>query len=135
MRKLLLDTNAYSAFKSGNQEVLSIIQHTDILYINPIILGELMAGFAHGKFYEKNMLELKQFLDNSRVQVCYIDEVTPTYYATIYASLKKKGKPIPTNDLWIAASALQYGCKLCSFDQHFSLIDNLVVAISLANFL
>jgi predicted nucleic acid-binding protein len=131
----MLDTNAYIAFKQGNADVLAILQHADEIGLSAIVLGELVAGFAAGTKTNQNLQELNVFIENPRVVVYEINHDTAAYYAKIYAGLRKKGKPIPTNDLWIAASVLQRGCKLCSFDSHFSLIDNLMIANSLTEFL
>ena len=127
MKKVLLDTNAYAAFKNGHEDVIAILQQADIIGINSIVLGELTAVFMVGTKYKKNLAELNEFLESPRINIFSINKETVGFYAIIYASLRKKGKPIPTNDLWIAASALQQGCKLCSFDKHFSTIENLVV--------
>ncbi len=135
MRKILLDTNAYTAFKRGQKDVLAILQHADMIGINTIVLGELAAGFLSGSKYKKNLEELNEFLDSPRVTIFSIDEETVAFYAKVYATLRKKGKPIPTNDLWIAATTLQHGCKLCTFDGHFQIIENLVIAITLPPFI
>lgn len=135
MKRILLDTNAYAAFKQGNTDVVTILQYAEVVGLNPIVLGELIAGFTVGSQTKENLSELNEFLNMSRITVFPIDETTATFYARIYAILRKKGKPIPTNDLWIAATALQQGCKLCSFDKHFNAIDNLLLAVTLAEFL
>ena len=135
MRRVLVDTNAYTAFKTGESEIIAILQHADVIGISTIVLGELLAGFAIGSKSKKNLTELNEFLRTPRINIFSVDETTTNYYAEIYATLCRKGKPIPTNDLWIAATALQQGCKLCSYDKHFSYIDNLIVATELAGFL
>ena len=127
MRKILLDTNAYTAFKVGNQDILAILQHVDIVGISVVVLAELTTGFLAGSKYEKNIAELNAFLDSPRLRIFSLDESTVAFYAKIYITLRQKGTPIPTNDLWIAATALQHGCKLCSFDKHFQAIENLIV--------
>lgn len=127
MKKVLLDTNAYVAFKNGQQDIVTILQYADMIGINTIVLGELTAGFLVGSKYKKNLTELNEFLASSRINIFSVDEATVAFYAKIYATLRQKGKPIPTNDLWIAATALQQGCKLCTFDKHFQTVENLVV--------
>ncbi|MEE9452452.1 MAG: type II toxin-antitoxin system VapC family toxin [Gammaproteobacteria bacterium] len=127
MKQIILDTNGYAAFKHGNPEIIAIIQQVDIIGFTPVILGELLAGFAIGTKTKKNQQELNKFLSSSRVYVYPVDENTAIQYAHIYASLRKKGAPIPTNDMWIGASALQHGCALCSFNKHFTVIDNLLI--------
>ncbi|PDW00398.1 type II toxin-antitoxin system VapC family toxin [Candidatus Chloroploca asiatica] len=127
---VMLDTNAYTAFKLGQAEALEIIQRAPVLTLSSIVIGELLAGFAIGSREAQNRAELQQFLASPRVSIRPIDDRTAQYYARIYRILKQKGKPIPTNDMWIAASALQTGCALFSFDGHFQHIDGLVLGTS-----
>ena len=84
-------------------------------------------GFTFGSKIQKNIHELHAFLNNPRVKLFSIDDVTASFYGRVYTTLRNKGKPIPTNDLWIAALTLQHGFKLCSLDAHFSEIENLII--------
>lgn len=133
-RRLLLDTNAYAAFKQGNENVIAILQHADTVGISTIVLGELISGFTVGTRTRENLAELNDFLNMPRVAIFPVDEATAGFYAQVYAGLRRKGKPIPTNDLWIAAQALQQGCKLCSFDRHFQAVDNLLISTTVEEF-
>jgi tRNA(fMet)-specific endonuclease VapC len=71
--------------------------------------------------------ELKQLLNNSRVRLTPVDDGTAEFYAHIYLCLKTQGAPIPTNDLWIASSALQHGLGLISLERHFVHVAGLIV--------
>jgi tRNA(fMet)-specific endonuclease VapC len=124
---ILLDTNAYVAFKQGQPEALDIVQRAAHLALSSTVLGELLAGFAVGSREAKNRAELQQFLESDRVHILLVDEGTAAYYATVYRLLRNKGRPIPTNDMWIAASALQHGYVLFSYDGHFEHVDGLQV--------
>lgn len=135
MRSIVLDTNAYAAFKSGNQDIIDILRHADLIGVSTIVLGELIAGFTFGSKTKKNLHELQTFLNTPRVKILAIDENTASFYGRIYISLRHKGKPISTNDLWISATTLQHGFKLCSFDSHFSIVENLIVVTTLEEFL
>ena len=126
MRPILIDTSAYTAFKRGEASVLEVIQQAENLMLSPIVLGELLGGFDCGSKNKKNRTELQQFLQSSRVKIFPITADTANFYSQIYYSLKNKGKPIPTNDMWIAAQALENGCVLCSYDQHFKAIEGLI---------
>lgn len=130
MRPILIDTNAYVAFKRGDNSVIEIIQCTEIIAISPIVIGELLSGFELGNKTKKNRDELQQFLQSSRVRVFNITPDTASFYSQVYFSLRKKGKPIPSNDLWIAAQSLENGCLLCSYDKHFKMIENLISGTS-----
>lgn len=132
MRPILFDTNAYVALKKGDMAMIEIIQHAEIIAMSPIVLGELLSGFECGSKNKKNREELQNFLHSSRVRLFPITMDTPNFYSHIYASLKTKGNPIPTNDIWIAAQVLENGCALCSYDKHFKAIDALLSGASLA---
>lgn len=135
MKKVLLDTNTYTAFKLGDIEILKILQSADLIGMSVVVLAELISGFSIGTKTNKNYAELNTFLASPRVTIFNSDDNTAHYYAQIYANLRRKGKPIPTNDLWIAACALQHGYKLCSYDKHFQFIDNLIVVSSETEFI
>jgi tRNA(fMet)-specific endonuclease VapC len=125
-RKMILDTSAYSNFLRGNPGIKSILQHVDEIYINPIIIGELLAGFISGKNEIKNRALLQEFISSPRVQIIDIDDETSERYAVIINYLRAKGSPVPTNDLWIAASAMQYGLKVITSDQHYLKIPHII---------
>lgn len=133
--QVLIDTNAYAAFKRGHPPAVEILQCAQTIAINSIVLGELFAGFATGNQEAKNRQELEQFLATPCVLVLSPNLVTADYYATIYKQLKGKGRPIPTNDMWIAATALQHELALFSYDKHFAYIDSLWHGQQLEDFL
>lgn len=126
MRPVLIDTNAYTAFKRGDEAIIEIIQRVDKIVISPIVLGELLGGFDHGSKSKQNRKELYQFLESSRISIHPVTHDTANFYSQVYFSLKRKGQPIPTNDMWIAAQALENGCIVCTYDKHFSAIDGLI---------
>lgn len=128
MRPVLLDTNAYVAFKRGEKNILEIIQYAEALIISPIVLGELLGGFACGNKEKKNREELQTFLNSPRVRIVSINSDTSSFYSHVYFSLREKGKPIPSNDMWIAAQVLEHGCILCTYDSHFQSIDGILIA-------
>lgn len=117
--RMMLDTSAYSAFLKGNPEIKLSIQQADDIFLNSIIIGELLAGFAMGKSEKKNRSILQEFLSSPRVKVVDIDEEASERYAVIIDHLRKQGTPIPTNDIWIAASAMQHGLKVLTTDNHY----------------
>ena len=135
MRPVLLDTNAYTAFMLGVPEVLDVVAHAERLFLNSIVLGELLGGFAAGTREPKNRAELARFLDSPRVELLPVTAHTADSYALVYFGLRRKGQPIPTNDLWIAASALEHGAALLTRDAHFLQIDGLRCGQRLDDFL
>lgn len=126
MRPILLDTNAYTAFKLADKSIVEVIRHAEIIGMSPIVMGELLSGFDTGNKAQKNREELQQFLSSSRIRLYPITSDTSNFYSQIYVALKNKGNPIPTNDMWIAAQAMEYGCMLCTYDKHFKAVDGLL---------
>ena len=125
--KVMLDTSAYSALLRGNEDVKRAVQEAEEIYLNPVVLGELLAGFAYGGKEKKNRDVLRDFLSSPRVQVTAIDEETSERYAVIINYLWEQGTPVPTNDLWIAATAMQHGFKLITTDGHYRNIPQIIV--------
>ncbi len=125
MRKVMIDTNIYSLAMKGDQNTTDILRKVDYIGISTISIGELIAGFQAGTREKKNREELDLFLDSPRVIVYDIDDETSEFYALIFNQLKSAGTPIPTNDIWIAASVFQHGHRLFSHDKHFEKIQGL----------
>ena len=117
--RIMLDISAYTAFLMGNSKIKLSIQQAEEVFLNPIILGELMAGFLMGKNEKRNRAILQDFLSSPRVKIVEIDEETSERYAVIVGHLRIRGTPIPTNDIWIAASAMQQGLKVLTTDKHY----------------
>ena len=126
MKKILIDTNIYSAFKRNNRKIVEKLKSVEYIGISATVLGEIYSGFTLGNKEKLNCYELELFLDTPRVHFLSLDETTAEIYAAIFKQLKIKGKPIPTNDIWIAATAMQYGLALLTLDKHFENIDGLL---------
>jgi len=130
--RILLDTNAYAAFKRGHPDAAAVVQRAAVVALTPVVLGELLGGFAAGAREQQNKAELSAFLASPRVWVAPVDGATAEHYATVYAALRAGGTPIPTNDMWIAASAIQHGLRLFTFDAHFGTVPGLVTGTTVA---
>jgi tRNA(fMet)-specific endonuclease VapC len=128
VKNLLIDTNIYTHALRGDQQVVSMLRGANKIGISSISLGELLSGFKAGAREARNREELMAFLDSPRVEIYAIDEDTAEFYAEIMSRLRKLGKPIPTNDIWIAATAFQHGMRLFSKDGHFQFIPGLMLA-------
>lgn len=111
----------------GHSEVVAALQEADEVCFNPVILGELLAGFMRGKRRKKNESELKMFLQSPRVKILDVNAETAERYAAILNSLWKAGTPIPTNDIWIAATAMQHGLHLLTTDAHYQKVSQIIV--------
>jgi predicted nucleic acid-binding protein len=126
MNRLLIDTNIYSHALHGTPDVIENLRHAKRISICAISIGELLAGFKGSAREKQNLKELALFLDAPRVRVLSVDDETAEFYAATLNSLKISGHPIPTNDIWIGAVALQHGLPLYSKDRHFKSIPGLI---------
>jgi tRNA(fMet)-specific endonuclease VapC len=129
MKRIIIDTNFYTAFKKNDAAALELLKRVEYIGVNTVILGELLAGFRCGNREQQNRHELDQFLDSPRAATIAIDDETAEFYAQVFSELRQKGRPIPSNDLWLAASALQHGLALATYDDHFSAISGLLLAV------
>jgi tRNA(fMet)-specific endonuclease VapC len=127
MTPLMLDTSAYSAFKVGDASTLDVIRQAAKILIPLVVYGELLAGFAAGSQEKQNRQELAAFLASPRVDLVPVIADTAERYAVIYAYLRGKGRPIPTNDLWIAALAMEHSALLLTADEHFTHVPQIMV--------
>lgn len=125
---ILLDTSAFSAFGRSDDRLKATFSTENSLYMPLIVIGELRAGFAAGTRREHNEHFLQRFLDSPNVMTLTISDTTTVQYATIYAALRKVGRSINTNDLWIAALATEHNLPLATLDSDFSAIPHLKLA-------
>lgn len=122
MSSFCLDTSAYSNFRRGNEELAALLDRAELVGVPTVALGELRAGFLLGGRRRRNESELDTFLDNPVVQMLPVDSETSRQYAEIVAELREAGTPIPTNDIWIAATAARNGTTVLTCDDHFQRI-------------
>jgi tRNA(fMet)-specific endonuclease VapC len=125
--RLLVDTSAYSAFMRGHLAIKSSLRRAEEINVNAIVLGELAAGFIKGRRRARNQEELSRFLSSPRVNVVDVTEETAERYGVILNSLWKAGTPIPTNDIWIAASAMEHGLQILTTDAHYQKVAQVLV--------
>jgi len=129
MKRFVIDTNAYSAFKTNHLGVVERFREAEEIVVCSTVHGELLAGFKCGSRQEKNTAELDEFLDRPRVRYVSANASTAEHYAEIFKGLRAKGTPIPTNDMWIAAAAMQHGIAVCTRDEHFRNIEGLITIV------
>ncbi len=125
IQALCIDTNIYSALRRGDKSVVKKITQYERVVVPVVVLGELRAGFLGGSKIAENQQNLSEFLASDFVYVAKVSEATTNIYAELVAELKRKGKPIPTNDIWIAAITLEQRAVLLTLDAHFSHIEGL----------
>ena len=123
--RILLDSSAYTQLMRGQEQVSRIVRGAEEVLLSAVVLGELLYGFRHGSRYERNARGMRAFLGNPYVSVVPVGETTADRYSRIAAALRAKGRPIPTNDVWIAAHAMETGADLVSADRHFEHVDGI----------
>ena len=127
MKRLLIDTNIYSHALRGAPDVVATLRQAEEIAFCVISVGELLSGFKAGSREKENRRELDEFLDSPRVSLHAINEETADFYASILSQLRAKGQPIPTNDIWIAATAQLHGLPLYTKDVHFRAVPGLLL--------
>lgn len=123
--KLLVDTNVVVALFASDPSALERLERRPELFLCVPVLGELRYGALASSRVEQNLTRLDRFAQSVRILPC--DAETVLYYAAVRLSLRRKGRPIPENDIWIAAVALQHGLTVLSRDSHFSQVDGLEI--------
>lgn len=123
--KLAIDTNAVIAYREGNYNIGNLIENADLLFLPVIVFGELLYGAINSTQVHKNKQAVQILLSYSIL--IPIDESIAIRYANIRFNLKNIGRPIPENDIWIAASCLELDLPLLTIDSHFDHIQDLKV--------
>jgi tRNA(fMet)-specific endonuclease VapC len=121
--RLLADTSVVVEFLRGNTSVAARLLQADKVYTSGIILGELYFGALISGKVAENTRTIDAFGSSTSLLPC--DEDVAREYSIIRKRLRDKGKPIPENDIWIAATARQHNLTLVTRDAHFTEIDNL----------
>ena len=123
--RVLLDSNAYSRLMQGDDQTATVARDATEILMSAVVIGELLYGFRHGSRFDRNATDLRSFLDNPYVSFVPVGPVTADRYSRIAAGLRARGNPIPTNDVWIAAHAMETGADLVSADRHFEAVDGI----------
>jgi len=119
----LLDTNLFVAYFNGEQSVIDKIITANEIALPAVALGELQYGAAASQRPEENQERIRKLMTWARLIVC--DDVTALHYGRIKFALRLKGTPIPDNDIWIAATAMQADLPLISRDEHFRHVEGI----------
>lgn len=123
-QSFLIDTNAAAAYLNGDSVLAQLLLENAVV-ISTIVLGELYYGAEHSTRREQNLARIETFADGRVVIGC--DEQTARYYGSIKSALRLSGRPIPDNDIWIAAQAMQHTLTVVTRDAHFQHVQNLSV--------
>jgi tRNA(fMet)-specific endonuclease VapC len=123
--RLLLDTNRLSDALAQDGDVLAVLEAAEVIYVPVVTLGEIRSGFKRGRRALENEKRLSWFLSQDGVSTLGVEPAVSHHYAEIHRALRAKGTPIPTNDLWIAAMAVEHGLVLYTRDAHFENVPGL----------
>ncbi len=121
----LLDTNAIVALQKNDPAFLALLQQGDDLFIPTVVIGELYYGAANSGRVAENTKVIDDLVAWNVILAC--DTVTAKHYGQIRHQLRVKGRPLPENDIWIAAVAIQHGLTVVTRDAHFQEIAGLTV--------
>jgi len=120
--RILIDSNRFIDFCAGVEEVVTTFEQAAVLVIPFIVLAEIRVGAQLAKRGENQVRALGELLNQPGVRTVHSTDGTAHHYASIFAQLRRKGTPIPTNDIWIAALALEHNLILYTRDAHFDKI-------------
>ncbi len=124
--KLVLDTNIYCDFAEGIDEAVDIIaKFNKNVYLPSVVIGELHYGFKKGSREVFNNKKLREVISSLEIDIIDVNRNVAKKYAAIYMSLQQKGKKIPINDVWIAASCMEIGGTLFTRDKHFNSVEQI----------
>ena len=123
--RIAIDSNRLSDFRKGDPRAVQVVREASTIFVPLVVVAEQRAGFLLGSRRLENEKLWTRFVANPRVSILCPDEVTAHFYAELYFELRKKGKPIPTNDIWIAALVLQHDLVLFDRDSDFDSIPRL----------
>jgi len=125
MQNLALDTNAYTALGRGDEVLSALIAGVIHIGLPITVLGEIHFGMLNGSQEKSNSLLLERFISNTRVEILNITDDTSKLYGEIATELRRLGRPIQQNDIWIAAICKQYDYRLATNDSGFANITGL----------
>ena len=125
MKKIILDSNAYTRLLAGDEKVLDVVASTETVFMSIFVLGELHAGFLGGSKERENRDVLKRFLLKPSVKILNATLETAEVFGSIKNTLRRAGTPLPINDVWIAAHGVETGSTIVTYDTHFKQVPGL----------
>ena len=120
--RILIDSNRFIDFCAGDEGVISTFERAALLVVPFVVLAEIRVGAQIARRGENQVRTLNELLNQPGVRTVHSTDGTAHHYAAIFAQLRRKGSPIPTNDIWIAALAIEHNLMLYSRDAHFDQI-------------
>lgn len=126
--RVALDTNRLTDLLGGDLQLGGWLETCERVCVPLFVLAEIKSGFLAGSRQQQNEAGLIRLLSQPTAEVLLPDRETAEHYARLWLQLKRAGKPVPSNDLWIAALALQHDLTLVTRDRHFEAIHQLLLA-------
>jgi tRNA(fMet)-specific endonuclease VapC len=127
MKRIMLDTNAYTRLLLGDKNVLNTTASVELIFMSIFVIGELHAGFQGGTKKKEKKDILRRFLTKPTVKILNATFETAEVFGTLKSQLKQAGTPLPINDIWIAAHGIETGSVIITYDQHFHKIPGIRV--------
>lgn len=125
MKNILLDTSGYTNLFKQYPHLEKLVEEADNVYFSAVVYAELVEGFSLGNKARQNRENLERFLTQPHVHFLDITRETGEFWKSVRMDLRKNGTPIPINDIWIAAHALETGSVLVTYDDHFARVPGL----------
>ena len=129
MKPLVIDTNVLIELFEHNYQLPDMFRKYDHIHLPATVIGEYRAGITDSQLGRMNSRKLADYLKHETVDAVPITDATAEVYAKVFNALKARGRPIPQNDMWIAASALEHGADILTYDEHFRAVPMLTVII------
>ena len=129
MKPLVIDTNVLIELFEHNYKLPDMFRRYDRIHLPATVIGEYKAGITDSQLGRMNSRKLADYLKHETVDAVPTTDATAEVYAKVFKALKEQGRPIPQNDMWIAASALEHGADILTFDEHFRAVPMLTVII------
>ena len=128
--RVALDTNRLTDLFRGDARLATFLGGCDEIWVPVVVLGEIKAGFVGGTRQAENEALLARFLNRETVAIVYANRETTEQYARLFVQLRRAGTPVPDNDLWIAALAMEHDLAVITRDRHFESIPQLRRALT-----
>jgi len=125
MKVVVVDTNVYCQAMRGDPASARLLRQSEEIILPVVVIAELLAGFKGGDRERRNKEQLYAFVKTERVRVEDATISTAEFYSLVFNQLREKGTPVPTNDIWVAATTMEQGAGLATMDSHFRKIEGL----------
>ena len=127
--RVVLDTSAYICYGQNHAGVIRVLENAETIFLPAVALAELLTGFHKGRRFRSNRRQLERVIRELEIDLIAEDRKVAEQYALVYDNLRRRRKPIPTNDIWISASCMTVRGTLLTTDGHFREVVGLEVKL------